>query len=301
MFNPSELEGEVDHSFFDSDCDDSTRNGGKRKGLKAETESQGGRTRQNENAKDDISPRTNKTRKNRKQVENDSGSRAEKKERNRVSSVSSVSCVSDKVVGLSTDGECDSNLHSKRPDGSFMALLADDKDVYNQSTSENEENALSFSANKKRKNKLSPKKVIRSRRTRSPSPTSTDTSADADSECSYTGSSQRSSLESPAHRKPNKSSSCAGVKRTRRGSAGSRDLPNTCTDESEDTVTDVSPLSSSDTSPLQSVDLKHMEVEERSHKEQQQHPQQEEKSVPSSGLGNMHQGEDSDQDVDDCE
>ncbi|XP_026216291.1 cilia- and flagella-associated protein 97 isoform X2 [Anabas testudineus] len=43
MFNPSELDGEVDHSFFDSDGDDSsnTRDGGKvtEKGLKAEKES----------------------------------------------------------------------------------------------------------------------------------------------------------------------------------------------------------------------------------------------------------------------
>lgn len=42
MFNPSELEGEVDYSFFDSDCDDSstTRDGGKmmEKALKAEIE-----------------------------------------------------------------------------------------------------------------------------------------------------------------------------------------------------------------------------------------------------------------------
>ncbi|KAM6941753.1 cilia- and flagella-associated protein 97 [Lycodopsis pacificus] len=65
------------------------------------------------------------------------------------------------------------------------------------------------------------------------------------------------------------------------------------TEESEDTVTDVSPLSSPDISPLQSLDLNHTEAEEGSPKEQQQL-----ESVPSSGLSDMHQDEDSDRDVD---
>ncbi|XP_047434452.1 cilia- and flagella-associated protein 97 [Mugil cephalus] len=309
MFNPSELEGEVDHSFFDSDCDEGTGDGGKRmeKGSKAEKESTHTK-RIERNAKDDISPKTNKTRINLKRVENDSSNRIENKERSRLPSVSSVSCVSDEVVRGHADGDGGSNLH-KRANGSFMALLADAReanDIYTESGSETEEEALSFNVSKKSKNKPPPKKLLRSRQTRSPSPTSTDTSADADSESSYTGSSRRSSSESPTLPRPNRSSSCSGVRR--RGSEGSQDLLNTCTDESEDTVTDVSPLSSSDTSPLQSLDLKHTEVEteveERSRKEQQQqqqHPQQEEESVPSSGLSHMHHApEDSDQDVDDC-
>ena len=80
------------------------------------------------------------------------------------------------------------------------------------------------------------------------------------------------------------------------GSAGSRDAYTGRTEESEDTVTDVSPLSSPDLSPLQSLDLNHTEAEEGSLKEQQQQRE----SVPSSGLSDMHQEEESNQDVDEC-
>uniref|UniRef100_A0A3B5B5U7 Cilia- and flagella-associated protein 97 n=1 Tax=Stegastes partitus TaxID=144197 RepID=A0A3B5B5U7_9TELE len=282
MFNPSELEGEVDHSFFDSDCADSCGDGeGKtEKGLKSEKESPAAQetlhAKHAENAQDDHSPRTNRIRKHPKQVENNS-SRAERKMRRRASSVSSVSGTSDKVISDSSESEDDSNWHSKRPSGTFMALLTEardvhDTDAYNQSPNETEEEALAFKANTKRRNKQSPKKLMRNRRTRSPSPTSTDTSADADSE-----------------------SSCSSSRRRR--SSGSQDLSNIHTEESDDRMTDVSPLSSNDISPLQSLDLNPTEVGEESHKKQQ--PQQE--SVPSSGLSNRNPDEDSDPDVDECD
>ncbi|XP_008285012.1 cilia- and flagella-associated protein 97 isoform X2 [Stegastes partitus] len=303
MFNPSELEGEVDHSFFDSDCADSCGDGeGKtEKGLKSEKESPAAQetlhAKHAENAQDDHSPRTNRIRKHPKQVENNS-SRAERKMRRRASSVSSVSGTSDKVISDSSESEDDSNWHSKRPSGTFMALLTEardvhDTDAYNQSPNETEEEALAFKANTKRRNKQSPKKLMRNRRTRSPSPTSTDTSADADSESSCSSSSRRSSLDSPTLPKPNKPSLCP---EGRRRSSGSQDLSNIHTEESDDRMTDVSPLSSNDISPLQSLDLNPTEVGEESHKKQQ--PQQE--SVPSSGLSNRNPDEDSDPDVDEC-
>lgn len=313
MFNPSELEGEVDHSFFDSDCDDSgvSRDGGKKveKGLKAEKKSPPAHERpqakQTENTKGGGPPRTDGTKKHLKPVENSGSRRAERKEnicqskeeeRSRASSVSSVACTSDKAISNSSDSEEDSNVHSKRPNRTFMALLAeatqaDDVDVYNQSPNETEEEALPSNAkHSKERNKQSPKKRIRNRHTRSPSPTSTEASLDTDSESS------RSSLESPIPPRPNKSSLSPGARRTRVGSAGSRDVPAGHAEESDDTVTDVSPLSSPDCSPLQSLDLNHTEAEEGSLKEQQQ-----QESVPSSGLSNIHQDEDSDQDVDECE
>lgn len=303
MFNPSELEGEVDHSFFDSDSAENSADVGHKveKGLKAEKEIPAAHklcAKHRENYQSDLSSRTDQNRKHLKQVENSNSS-----------SMSSVSSTSDKVSNESSDSEDCSNLHSERPSGTFMALLAEakevnDTDVYNQSPKEAKEEALPFRASSKRRNKQSPKKLIRNRRNQSPSgppkrsqsPTlsSAETSADADSEGSNSSSSQRSSLESPALPAPS-SSSCPGVRRTRLGSARPRDLPAGCTAESDDTVTDVTPLSSPDSSPLQSLDLNVTKVEEESHKEEQ--PRE---SVPSSGFRNLHQDEDSDQDVDEC-
>uniref|UniRef100_A0A3P8TGN0 Cilia- and flagella-associated protein 97 n=1 Tax=Amphiprion percula TaxID=161767 RepID=A0A3P8TGN0_AMPPE len=305
MFNPGELEGEVDHSFFDSDCAESSGDGWKKteKGLKAEKESHAAHetlhAKHAEHAQGDHSLRTERTRKHQKEVENNNSRRVERKERRRASSVSSVSGTSDKVINDSSESKVDSNLHSKRPSGTFMALLAesrdvDDMDAYNQSPNESEEEALAFKASTKRRYKQSPKKLLRNRCSQSPSPASSETSADADPESSCSSSSRRSStsLESPTPSKPNQSSLCPGV---RRQSSGSRDLPDIHTEESDDRMTDVSPLSSNDTSPLQSLDLNHREVEKGSHEEEQQ-----QESVPSSGLSNRHQDEDSDPDVDDC-
>ncbi|XP_070781858.1 cilia- and flagella-associated protein 97 [Enoplosus armatus] len=315
MFNPSELEGEVDHSFFDSDCDDSSvsRDGGKKmeKSLKVEKGSPPAHERQHanqtENTKGGWSPRADVPKKHLKPVEVKRSSRAEREEnscqskeeeRSRASSVSSAVCTSKKVINDSSDSEEDSNLHSKRGNGTFMALLAqaregDYKDVYNQSPNETEEET----SNAKNRKKQSPEKRIRNRHTRSPSPTSTEASADADSESSNRSSSGSSSSESPTLPRPNKSSLFPAVRRTQVGSAGSPDVPPCRAEESEDTVTDVSPLSSPDSSPLQSLDLNHTEAEEGRLGEQQQ---QHEESVPSSGLSNIHQDEDSDQDVDEC-
>lgn len=317
MFNPSELEGEVDHSFFDSDCDDTSvsRDGGKKmgKGLKAEKESSPAHERlhanQTKNSKGGWSPRADGTQKHLKPVEN-SSSRVERKEnscqskeekRSRVSSVSSVACTSDKVINNSGYSEEDSNLPSKRPNGTFMKLAeareGDYKAVYNQSPKETEEKALpSNTKHSKVRNNQSPKKRIRNRHTRSPSPTSTEASIDADSESSYSTVNRRGSLQSPTFPRPNKSSLSPGVRGTRVGSAGSRDVPASRTEESEDTVTDVSPLSSPDFSPRRSLDLNHTEAEGGSLKEEEQQG-----SVPSSGLSNIHQDEDSDQEVNEGE
>ncbi|XP_063332273.1 cilia- and flagella-associated protein 97 isoform X2 [Pelmatolapia mariae] len=305
MFNPSELEGEVDHSFFDSDCAESGTDAEHKveKGLKAEKKISKAHdklhAKHRENYHGDLSSRTYQTRKHLKQVETCNRS-----------SRSSVSTTSDKVSNESSDSEDCANLEPKRSSRTFMALLAeakevDNTDVYIQSPKETKGEALPFSASSKRRNKQSPKKVIRNlhnqspsappSRSESPSLSSTETSADADSEGSYSSSSHQSSLESPALPKPSAtSSSCPGIRRTRVGSARPRDLPVLHTAESDDTVTDVTPLSSPDTSPLQSLDLNVTEVEEESHKEEQ--PRE---SVPSSGLRNI-QDDDSDQDVDEC-
>uniref|UniRef100_A0A3P9D6D3 Cilia- and flagella-associated protein 97 n=1 Tax=Maylandia zebra TaxID=106582 RepID=A0A3P9D6D3_9CICH len=306
MFNPSELEGEVDHSFFDSDCAESSTDAEHKveKGLKAEKKISKAHdklhAKHRENYRGDLSSRSDQTRKHLKQAET----------YNR-SSRSSVSTTSDKISNESSDSEDCANLEPKRSSRTFMALLAeakevDNTDVYIQSPKETKGEALPFSASSKRRNKQSPKKVIRNlhnqspsaplSRSESPSLSSTETSTDADSEGSYSSSSHQSSLESPALPKTSAtSSSCPGIRRTRIGSARPRDFPVLHTADSDDSVTDVTPLSSPDTSPLQSLDLNVTEVEEESHKEEQ--PRQ---SVPSSGLRNI-QADDSDQDVDECD
>ncbi|KAM7008639.1 cilia- and flagella-associated protein 97 [Tautogolabrus adspersus] len=325
MLNPSELEGEVDHSFFDSDCDISSvgRDGRKKieKCLKDEKENQPVheelKKKQPDNIKGGVSPRTEGATKQLKPGESNSNDSTEakencclstEKEKSRASSVSSVSSSSDEDINDGSDGEEDLDLRSKRKNGTFMSLLAEDrgdcKDMNKQSpkqTGEETSSSAKLSGSTGR-NKQSPKRRIRNRRTRSPSPTSTEASVDADSESSFSSFKGRSSLDPPTLLRPNKSLSPGG-RSTQVGSAGSREVPFYLTEVSEDTVTDVtdvSPLSSSDSSPHRSLDLNPTEAEEGRLTEQQ-HPQQlQEESVPSSGLSNTHQEEESDQDNDGC-
>lgn len=302
MFNPGELEGEVDHSFFDSDCDDDGIS--RDRGRKSESTPAHERLHaaQTEKTKGGLSPRTTERKQHLKQGDNnrgkverkENGNQAKEGERYRACSVSPISSMSDKVINNSSDSEDDDNLYLK---GS-MALLAKgretcNKDVYNQSSNETEEEEVLPAAKHpgpKRRNKQSPKKLIRNLRTRSPLPSLTKIGVDTDSESSSSSISGRSSSESPA---PPKSSLFPGRRRARLCSAGSRDA-----EESDDTVTDVSPLSSPDISPLQSLDLNHTESEEGGLKEEQQ---QQCASVPSSGLSDRRHDEDTEQDLDECE
>ncbi|XP_047189906.1 cilia- and flagella-associated protein 97 isoform X2 [Scophthalmus maximus] len=304
MFNSSELEGEVDHSFFDSDGDDVNVSRGRGEKMDSPPADERLRGKRTEKKKEDLSPRMDGTKKHLEQVNN--RSREERKERcyhskqeerRRASNRTSISSTSDKGISSSSDSEEDYHLRSKRPDKTFMALLVETRDVheedeYSLSPNETEEEALPSTAkHTKMRNKQSPKKLTRNWRTRSPSPTSTE--ADSD-KCSSSG-----GLVSPTLPKPTKSSLFPTERRARLGSAGSRDSPTSRTEESDDTVTDVSPLSSPDISPLQSLDLNHTQADEGSFKEQQQQQeQQEQESVPSSGLSYIHPDENSDQEVD---
>lgn len=270
MFNPSELEGEVDHSFFDSDCDNSSGNEGKRdkKDLKAKKQS----PMKHVNSRDAVVPqKTKRTKKHSKQVDI--------KKKNSASNISSVSCTLDKTITDSADSEDDAYLHSKNPNGTIMALLSntqDTDDASNQTPHEMEEKILAS----RRRNQQSPENLVRHWHPQSPSPTSTLASGNTDSDNSC-------DLE-PYH--PPKATRFSSHPRGRRvGSAGSHNLPNASSDESDDTVTGVSPLSFPEYSPQQSLH------EDRSHEEQQQ------ESVPSSGLDSVQQEEDLCQNMDDCE
>ncbi|KAM8880134.1 cilia- and flagella-associated protein 97 isoform 2-T2 [Spinachia spinachia] len=301
MFHPGELEGEVDHSFFDSDCDDSSGDGGENteEGRKAEKESlpppETLHAKQMEKNKD-YSPRTDGTKIPLKLVKNNnSSSRAENKENRsqRIEeSVSSVALTTDNPEHIRSDGDVDSNYQSKKHNGTLMELLdeateVDCKIVYSQSSSEYEEDSLPAKhSGLNGKKKQSPKKQTRNRHTRSPSPTSTESSTYGDSESSSTSRNGGSHIDSAPVPRPKKLSLSPGGGRTLAGPAGSMSRP----EESEDSVTDVSPLSSPDISPLQSLDLNHTEAKELQQLE----------SVPSSGLSTRRPEEDSDQDVDEC-
>lgn len=64
-------------------------------------------------------------------------------------------------------------------------------------------------------------------------------------------------------------------------------------EEGDNSVTDGTTVSTPDCSPLQSLDLNHTETDEEGVRHQQQH-----RSVPSSGLGKVHQAKDLGRNVD---
>ncbi|MEQ2219239.1 hypothetical protein XENOCAPTIV_014690, partial [Xenoophorus captivus] len=260
------------------DCDDGRNVGQKaiEKDLKTEKYSPRLPAKHSDHLAVDLSPGTERTRRHLKQVENN--------KRGQTSDVSSVFFRSNEAIHEAKE---DSNLQSKRPNGAFLALLANMPEVGdNQRPNETGNSASAFTANSKKKNEQSFGKPVKN-----PPPSSNESSTDADSESSC--SSQRCNLSSSNLPKPTKSSIRRKARGTRRGSAESQDLPNISTDESDGSVTDVSPLSSPGSSSLQSLSS---EAEKEGHE-----VQQEQESVPSSGFSNMHQEEDSNPDVDECE
>ncbi|XP_029995309.1 cilia- and flagella-associated protein 97 [Sphaeramia orbicularis] len=301
MFNPSELEGEIDHSFFDSDCDDViSRDGGKKMVKNSKTEENPPvqeklQTKQTENAKDGVHLSGKETKKYLKPVKNDNS---------RGAGLKDISCQPkekdrDRSFGTSTDSKSDQNFNHRDSGeehnfyrGKFLNLLSreEDRNEDESSNETEEETSHAKCSSSKLKNVRSPKKLTRNRRSRTPCPSSPEASTDSDPDGSYSSSSGRSSVASPTLPRPDNPLSIKG-RGTGVGLAASQDLRPLHTD-SEDTVTDVSPLSSPDSSRLQSLDLNHTETEDGTVKEQEQ------ESMPSSGLSNVPQDDDSNQDID---
>ncbi|XP_053275509.1 cilia- and flagella-associated protein 97 [Pleuronectes platessa] len=289
MLTSSEVEDEVDHSFFDSDADDGSVSREGRETTEIAPVKEKLPAKQTEKANSGLSQRTYGTKKHRQKV-NSNGSSGESKKnsslskeesKRRVSNLSPAASMSDKGISSdSSDGEEDYKVLSKRPTKTSMALLdeVNERDIYNQSPDETEEEAGSTSKHSKWRDTQASKKPTRKLRSQIPSSSSTE-----DSESSSSCSCRRS----PIPHKPKKSSLSPREGRSTQGGAGSQDMTTSCTEESDDTVTNVSPLSSPDITPLQSLNLNHTEAEERSPTE----PQQE--SVPSSGLSETPQYEDS--------
>uniref|UniRef100_A0A672YKA1 Cilia- and flagella-associated protein 97 n=1 Tax=Sphaeramia orbicularis TaxID=375764 RepID=A0A672YKA1_9TELE len=279
MFNPSELEGEIDHSFFDSDCDDViSRDGGKKMVKNSKTEENPPvqeklQTKQTENAKDGVHLSGKETKKYLKPVKNDNS---------RGAGLKDISCQPkekdrDRSFGTSTDSKSDQNFNHRDSGeehnfyrGKFLNLLSreEDRNEDESSNETEEETSHAKCSSSKLKNVRSPKKLTRNRRSRTPYP-----------DGSYSSSSGRSSVASPTLPRPDNPLSIKG-RGTGVGLAASQDLRPLHTD-SEDTVTDVSPLSSPDSSRLQSLDLNHTETEDGTVKEQEQ------ESMPSSGLNSL--------------
>ncbi|KAM4603419.1 cilia- and flagella-associated protein 97 [Polymixia lowei] len=307
MFNPGELEGEVDHSFFDSDCDDgSLGKGGEKKvdkGLKGGKES----LPLPEHIHARRSTKTEAFERGRSSgaEKKDDSCGSEVEEMSRTSSISAIACRPDKGLQNGSDVEEVSSVRSEKYNETFIALSAKDKEVddedgYHQSQDESEEEGLPST----RKYSVStPKKLVRKRHPRSPSPSSSE--ADTDTESSSGSTDESCSLEAPSLTRPKTSLpiSSPRVRRPKVGLTGSLERPSTPTEESEDTVTDVTPLSTPDISPLQSLDLTQgsgvKETEDGSPKQQQQKLQPE--RAPPGGLGNTTQeDEDFDLNVDEC-
>ncbi|XP_038160689.1 cilia- and flagella-associated protein 97 [Cyprinodon tularosa] len=212
MLNPDELEGEVDHSFFDSDCHDDSNVGQKtiEEDLKGEKQNPG--THNWEPAKPpehlavELSPGNERTGTHLRQVE--------------INKTGQKSDVSSYPNEAKHEG---SNPHSKRPSGAFLALLANMPNAEeNQSVTETGKGALAFTAESRKKNP----KFLR-KKSKNVASVSKEANIDSESCCS--------TQSGNSHSKPIKS-----VRRKARGPAESQDLPNWSTDESS-LVSEVTP------------------------------------------------------------
>lgn len=148
MFNPRELEGEVDHSFFDSDCDEGREDGREKKEGKRSSKTL--EQLPSKHAQDAGIAPSSKTEKTRRHI----------------------------------DSEDESKLCSKGSSGTLLALMAEELEidcVHTQMTNKPEENDLAMSDGLKRSREKSAGKPSHNLH---PSLTSTDADADSESSCS---------------------------------------------------------------------------------------------------------------------
>lgn len=239
MFSPRELEGEVDHAFFDSDCEDGSRSGGTKtdneltiKNYTVPTHSDKIQSK----PKDDMKSLTeygDGTKKVPMSVGNRGSDHISSKGDGKLSQI------------LASDSGNEEDVYSEKPRKHFMALLAE-SNISNEDYSE--------------KSVWTQKKTINSLYS---SPVSSEANRDTDSESCNSDYSSRP--------KPNKISP-SGDERSRAGSSTPAQSHCSSADESDNTVTDVSPLSSRANSRLQSLDLNHCETEDDVNEQQQSAP-----------------------------
>lgn len=260
MFSPSELEGEVDHAFFDSDGEDESR----KDGRKADTDL---------TIKNDILPTTvdkiqSVSAYNLKSlIENgDCTSKCPQSVNEIDTNINDKGDHKSNQV-LTSDSGNDEDIYSKKSNKHFLTLLAEAKEV---DEDDSEEGCKYSSGNND--NVWNEKKSTNDWHS---SPSSSEANRDTDSE-SY-------SSDNSCHSKLSKTFS-SGDRSSRVGSSASGDAQSGSPDESDYTVTNVSPLSSPDNSRVQSLSLNHSETEDDGFNEQQQ-------NAPSSGLSTAQQEE----------
>lgn len=257
MFSPGELEGEVDHTFFDSDCEDGRREDGIDTARKLAN-------------KNDILPahddkiQSKPTNNIQSILENGDDTKKSPRSVNK-SHCSDIGGKGDNRSSqiLTSDSENEERIYCKQFNKHFLTLLTEAKE------DDEESGKYSSTTTEDIWTKKNPTDSCHSSTPSSEANRDTD-SESCDSDDSY-------------HPKYNKSSSSGN-----RGSIvdfstfghAHCDSP----EESDYTVTDVSPLSSPASSRLQSLDLNQSETEDDDVKEQQQ-------SAPSSGFSLTQQEE----------
>ncbi len=276
MYSPKELEGEVDHSFFDSDCEASglgSEMGGSINRMDGRLNKQKAMERQDEKtgkvthfSMDQIGNEAQsvRNRKDEARLEDDSnqGSRGQNEEteyeKERQSSdgffkgsSSLPGAKSSETVNNNNQSDEGSSLHSYSSDEErelnddfklkkTKVNIDNDDDGYHRSDDESGEDARSPVTQSTKHKALShgtPKKSAGKFRKLSRSHSSSDSESSHSSE-------ERSSFQSQK----------SPVKHQRVGSAYQKERPKE-TAESEDTITDVTPLSTPNVSPSQSIDV----------------------------------------------
>ncbi|KAM6972463.1 cilia- and flagella-associated protein 97 [Aplochiton taeniatus] len=284
MYSPKDLEGQVDHSFFDSDCDDSSFG---KDSLKKENSSEGAKSRSHSAAEHPLIQQSNvsealpDTKASRpkeiiplrnEEEDNSSLAPAKREEEScssgpeQISSGSSVTSEEEVVEDGGVSKQEFSSMRRRSSNGLLTASSTDDReedddDGYHRSEDESEEDEGVSPSQRLPKSKSAqlgtPKKLLRKTQPQSLSPQSSESGADPETGSSCGSATEGCTPEPPALTRPKTSlpPSSPRARKPRLVSEGPRESPSISPQESEDTVTDVTPLSTPDVSPFQSLDL----------------------------------------------
>ncbi|XP_064201148.1 cilia- and flagella-associated protein 97 [Anguilla rostrata] len=245
MYSPKELEGEVDHSFFDSDCEE---HGKEDRGDS--TAVSGGNSEGHEQMEPAVSGEGNSP-----LPKEDKGNGSVDENRSRPSSASSLLSFEEKSEA---DGELDKNpsthfqITAKIPTGLSAEENGkhnhedDDEDGYKRSEEDTEEESDQKPTKSKAATHCLSKKSSGKFRSGKHSPVSS-----SKSDSSYSSTEDSSASEASPQRIP----ACSPPYRAKLGALARREKLRLPPEESEDTVTDVTPLSTPDISPVQSFEL----------------------------------------------
>ncbi|XP_067106109.1 cilia- and flagella-associated protein 97 [Osmerus mordax] len=263
MLSPKELEGEVDHSFFDSDDSRSSKDSGKN-----ERSSETGRPRRKDSPSSQTQPcRTEVSGDYRASNPSEETHEDESGPCNTTYLISEPESKTGSIV-VEKDVSVSSMRSSKiltSPSAEVREEDNADEDGYHQSEEESEEEEVppppkqSLKPNNEAK-VGPPKKSYRRHRHRSPSPSSSEQDSDTDSSCDDVSSGENLIPEfhpvqtGPQSSRPSSSWPSSSPSQTC-GQTPGRALKGNLEEDSEDTVTDVTPLSTPGVSPMQSLDL----------------------------------------------